>query len=480
MQELQTVIRGGTVVTAADTMVCDIGISGGVITALGKDLPRAAKEIDAAGLLVLPGGIDSHCHIEQYKKGSRIVPADTFESGTTSAAFGGTTSVICFAPHYKGSALTPSVEEYHRLATKSVVDYSFHLIVTDPTPAVLAELPPLIAAGHRSIKVFMTYEASRLDDAQVIAVLATARENQAFVTVHAENDAAIAWMTRRLEAAGKITAPYHAISKPPLVEREATHRIIMMSELLDQPLQVFHVTCAEAVEEIRRGQARGLKVFAETCPQYLTLTAAALDKPGFEGAKAICSPALREQADIDALWQAIRDGVIGVVSSDHAPTNYGGSAGKQAFGTDASFSKVPNGVPGLETRLPLLFSEGVVKGRIDLQQFAAITATNPAKLFGLYPRKGSIAIGMDADIAIWDPKATRRIANAELHHAVDYTPYEGMEVTGWPVAALVRGTAVVQDGKRGVDPGFGQFLPRDPYPLMQPRGVFPTSFNPFA
>lgn len=480
MQAFDTVIRGGTMVTASDTARCDIGVRDGVIAALGLDLPAGQQEIDATGKLVLPGGIDSHCHIAQPKRGGPVVSADSFETGTTSAVFGGTTTVICFAPHFKGTALTPGVEAYHALARQSVIDYTFHLIITDPMPQVLAELPALIRAGHRSIKIFMTYEASRLDDAQVLAVLATARAEGAFVTVHAENHDAIRWMTERLESAGLTTPPYHAISKPPLVEREAIHRIIMMAELLDQPIQIFHVSCAEGVEEIRRAQARGLKIFAETCPQYLAFTAEALDRPGFEGAKAICSPALRDSADQQALWQAIRDGVLGVVSSDHAPTRYAGADGKQAFGTDAPFSKVPNGVPGLETRLPYLFSEGVVKGRIDLQQFVAITATNPAKLFGLYPRKGSIAVGMDADLAVWDPTITRRLTNADLHHAVDYTPYEGMEITGWPVTMLVRGVVAVQDGQRGVEPGFGRFLPRDTYPAMQPRGVFPTRFNPFA
>ncbi|WP_431281401.1 dihydropyrimidinase [Humitalea sp. 24SJ18S-53] len=480
MQSFDTVIRGGTVVTATDTSRCDVGIRDGRIVALGLDLPQGAREIDATNRLVMPGGVDSHCHIEQPKPGGPVKSADTFESGTTSAAFGGTTSVICFAPHFKGTALTPGVEDYHRRARQAVIDYSFHLVIADPTPDVLRELPPLIKAGHRSLKLFMTYDASRLNDREVLDVLALARTESAFVVVHAENHDAIRWMTARLEAAGHTAPRFHAVSKPALVEREAVHRVIALAELLDQPIQIFHVTCAEAVEEIRRAQARGLKIFGETCPQYLGLTADALDRPGFEGAKAICSPALRTTADQEALWQGIRDGVLGVVSSDHAPYRYAGPDGKQAYGMDAPFTKVANGVPGLETRLPFLFSEGVVKGRIDLQQFVAITATNPAKLFGLYPRKGSIAVGMDADIAVWDPTLTRTLTAADLHHAVDYTPYEGMELTGWPVTTLVRGTVVVGEGKRQVEPGYGAFLPREPYPAMQPRGVFPTEFNPFA
>ncbi len=480
MQPYDLVIRNGTVVTAVDSTLCDVGVRDGKIVALGSGFSSAVREIDATGKLVLPGGVDSHCHIEQ-PRADGTANADTFESATTSAAFGGTTCVICFSPQFKGHGITERAEDYHARARKAVIDYSFHIIVTDPTPEVIDnELPPLVAAGHRSIKMFLTYEPSFLTDGQVLTVLAAARKNQAFVVIHAENHEAIKWMTARLEAAGLTDAKYHAWAKPALVEREAIQRVIALAELVDVPIQIFHVSSEEGAEEIRRAQGRGLKVFGETCTQYLAFSAADLDRPGQEGSKFLCSPAPRSAADQAALWKHIRLGTLGVVSSDHAPYQFEGPKGKQAIAKVSPFSRIPNGVPGLETRMPYLMSEGVRKGRIDLQTFVAITATNPAKLFGLHPRKGSIACGMDADIAIWDPGLTRTVRNAELHHAVDHTPYEGMVLTGWPVTTLVRGQLVMDAGKRLAEPGFGAFQPRGTYPLMMPRGVFPTPFDPFG
>jgi dihydropyrimidinase len=474
------IIRNGSVVTATDTSHCDIGITDGGIAALGLHLGPATREIDATGKLVLPGGIDSHCHIEQ-PRADGTTNADSFESATTSAAFGGTTCVICFSPQFKGHGIADRAADYHERAKKAVIDYSFHIIITDPSPTVIdEELPPLVAAGHRSIKFFMTYEPSFLTDGQVLTVLSAARKNQAFVVIHAENHEAIKWMTARLEAAGLTDAKYHAWAKPALVEREAIQRVIALAELVDVPIQIFHVSSEEGAEEIRRAQGRGLKVYGETCTQYLAFTAADLDREGQEGSKFLCSPALRYPADQEALWKHIRLGTLGVVSSDHAPYQFEGPKGKQAIALDAPFSKIPNGVPGLETRMPFLFSEGVLKGRIDLQTFVAITATNPAKLFGLHPRKGSIACGMDADLAIWDPTLSRTVTNAGLHHAVDHTPYEGMTLTGWPITTLVRGQVVIDGGARLAGPGHGQFQPRGTYPMMQPRNVFPTPFDPHA
>ena len=473
------VIRGGTVATAADVVKCDVAVSDGVVVALGRDLPRGEREIDASGRLVLPGGVDSHCHIEQLgSSGGRN--ADSWTSGTISAACGGTTTVICFSPTRKGGTVKAEAERYHELAKKAVIDYSFHIIVNDPNERVMAELPELIETGHRSIKLFMTYDNNYVDDAAILKVFALAREHGAFVTVHAENHEAIKWMTQRLVETGHTGMKYHAWAKPPVVEREAVHRVIALAELVDLPIQIFHVTCAEAAEEIRRAQQRGLKVFGETCTQYLVLTADDLDRPGFEGAKFVCSPAPRTEADQEALWNALRTGVLGVVSSDHAPYRYDDPQGKRMHGTDAPFSRVPNGVPGIETRMPILFSEGVVKGRIDLPTFVALTATNPAKLFGLHPQKGTIAVGADADIGIWDPHRTVRITNEMLHHQADYTPFEGMEVTGWPVMTLSRGRLVWDHGKVLAEPGQGRFLARKPYDYIRPRGAFPTPFDPIV
>ncbi len=478
MQTFDLIIRNGTVMTAVDSTLCDVGIRDGKVVALGTTLGSAAREIDVTGKLVLPGGIDSHCHIEQ-PRADGTTNADNFESATTSAAFGGTTCVICFSPQFKGHGIAERATDYHERARNAVIDYSFHIIITDPSPTVIEqELPPLVAAGHRSIKFFMTYESSFLTDGQVLTVLAAARKNQAFVVIHAENHEAIKWMTARLEAAGLTDAKYHAWAKPALVEREAIQRVIALAELVDVPIQIFHVSSAEGAEEIRRAQGRGLKVYGETCPQYLAFCAADLDRPDQEGSKFLCSPAPRYAADQEALWHHIRVGTLGVVSSDHAPYQFDGAKGKRAIARNAPFGKIPNGIPGLETRMPYLFSEGVGKGRIDLHTFVAITATNPAKLFGLHPRKGSIACGMDADIAIWDPDLSRTVTNADLHHAVDHTPYEGMSLKGWPVTTIVRGQIVMDAGVRLGTPGFGQFQPRGSYPLMMPRNQFPTPFNP--
>ncbi len=478
MAPFDLVIRNGTVATASDVTSCDIGIAGGVVTALGRGLGPATREIDATGRLVLPGGVDTHVHVEEPPK-PPLRNADSFDTASASAVAGGTTTMICFARQPRGGSLAESVAAYHRLAEASRIDYAFHLILTDPRPEMLqAELPALVAAGHRSLKIFLTYPDARLTDGEALRVLAAARRLGAIVCVHAEHHELIEFYRDALLAAGLTAPKYHGWVKPMVVERECTHRIIAMAEALDVPIQVFHVSGAESAEEVARGQARGLKVWAETCPQYLTLTTADMDRPGFEGAKYIFSPAARSAADHEALWAAIRAGVIGNVSSDHAPARYEGPDGKMAFGTDAPFSRIHNGLPGLATRLPVLFSEGVAKGRIDLSTFVAITATNPAKLFGLHPRKGTIAIGSDADIAIWDPAKQVTITNALLHHGSDYTPYEGMQVTGWPVTTLVRGEIACDDNTITTPAGGGRFLARDPYPLIAPRGVFPGPFNP--
>ncbi|MDW6023182.1 dihydropyrimidinase [Mesorhizobium sp. BAC0120] len=479
MTEFDLVIRGGTVATASDVFAADVGIANGLIVALGRDLGVARQEIDARGRLVLPGGVDTHCHIEEPPAG-KVRNADTFSSATASAAAGGTTTVIPFCMQEKGGVITPSLRDYHRKAEQAMIDYSFHLIITDPSDAALAELPGLIEEGHRSLKIFLTYDNMVLDDAETLKVLALARRCGALVCIHAENHAAIAFLTEALERAGLTQPKYHAWAKPVAVEREACHRVISLAELVDTPIHIFHVSGVEPAEEIRRAQQRGLKVFAETCPQYLMLTADDLDKPGFEGAKFLCSPAPRTQADKEALWGFLRDGTLSVFSSDHAPNRFDDRHGKKVEGEDAPFSVVPNGVPGLETRLPILFSEGVSSGRIDLPNFVALSATNPARLFGLHPRKGAIAVGADADIAIWNPDRKVKIRNANLHHQVDYTVYEDVEVTGWPEITLSRGEIVCWEGEIVGHPGRGRFVPRAPYEHIAPTGRFVTPFDPVS
>jgi dihydropyrimidinase len=449
MTPLDLVVRNARVATAADVFECDIGISGGRIAALARGLPVGAKEIDAAGRWVLPGGVDGHCHLDQpMSDGSTM--ADDFRSGTRSAACGGTTTVIPFACQIKGQSLRAAVDDYHRRAAgKALVDYAFHLIVSDPTPDVLQrELPQLIKEGYTSFKIYMTYDDLKLDDRQILDVLAVARRHGALPMIHAENTDCIAWLTERLLADGHTAPKFHAQSRPMLVEREATHRAIALAELVDLPVLIVHVSGREAVDQIRWAQGQGLKVYAETCPQYLFLTAddlEASEEDAYRGLKCICSPPPRDKANQQVIWNALKGCVFQVFSSDHAPFKLEGPTGKRTAGPDAPFNRVPNGIPGLETRLALLFSEGVLGGRIDIHTFVALTSTNPAKLYGLYPRKGSIAVGADADLVVWNDGLDLEITNQMLHHEVDYTPYAGRRLRAWPALTLSRGE-VVWDG----------------------------------
>ena len=457
------VIRGGTIVTAAEVARADVGIRDGRVVAIAEKLSAGERSIDAGGKLVMPGGVDAHCHLDQPQApglaSAGAVMADGFRSGSISAVFGGTTTIVPFCVQHRGQSLTAAVADYHRRADgEAVIDYAFHLIVSDPTAAVLGqELPALIQRGHTSLKVYMTYEALHLSDRQILDVLATARRERAIVLIHAENHEILTWLTDQLEMQGRTAPKDHAASRPLAVEREATHRAVTLAEIVGAPMVIVHISGGDPLDEVRRARARGLTVIAETCPQYLLLTAADLDLPDMEGAKVMCSPPPRDSAAQASLWRGIVDGTVDIVNSDHAPYRFDGE-GKLRAGPHPPFRKVANGVPGIETRLPLLFSEGVVKGRIDLSRFVALTATNNAKLYGLHPRKGSIAIGADADIAIWDPEKRVVIRNDNLHHNVDYTPFEGFEVQGWPETMLSRGEIVVDAGVLAGKPGRGRFL----------------------
>ncbi|MCA0922645.1 dihydropyrimidinase [Pseudooceanicola nanhaiensis] len=456
-----TIIRGGRVSTASDTFDSDIAIRDGKIVALGHDLGEAAEVIDASGLWVLPGGIDSHVHISQ-PSGEGIVMADDFESATRSAVIGGNTMLLPFCLQERGDSLRQAVTDYHAKAEGACyTDVSFHLIITDPTPSVLGqELPALVADGYTSFKVFMTYEGMALTDMEMLKVMAVARDTGALVMVHAENYDMIRFMTEQLEAAGMTAPRHHATSRPIVVEREATHRAISLAELSDIPLMVVHVSNREATEEIRRAQSRGLNIRGETCPQYLVLTEDDLDGLNMEGAKYVCSPPPRDLDSQKACWEGLQQGVFNVYSSDHSPFRYDDPAGKLFPKGRTSFRWVPNGIPGVGARLPILFSEGVVKGRIDINRFVALTATNHAKTYGLYPRKGTIAIGADADITLWDPEKRQTLTHALLQDGADYTPYEGMEITGWPVTTMVRGKTVVRDGALQDAKGHGEHISR--------------------
>ena len=442
------IIRGATVVTGDDARVCDIGIADGRIAALALALDdKSAAVDDGRGLIALPGGIDSHVHISQ-PSGPGVVMADDFDSATRAAAFGGNTTVMPFCLPAGNESLREAVANYVALAKGNChIDVAIHLIVKSTDPVTLGQdLPALHAAGFTSFKVFMTYAGMALSDRQILEVLKVARELGAAVMVHAENEDAIEYLRDEAEREGRTGPMMHARTRPVPVEREATHRALSLAEIAGVPITIVHVSNGEALDEIRRARLRGQTVHAETCPQYLTLTADDLDRAGFEGAKYVCSPPPRDTAAQAACWAGIELGDFDLYSSDHCPFRFADPRGKDAPGARASFRNIPNGIPAIETRLPILFSEGVIKGRISLPHFARITATNHARLYGLAPRKGMIAVGADADIVLWDPTITRTITQSHLHHGADYTPWEGFAVTGWPVATYLRGTPLIRDG----------------------------------
>ncbi len=478
MAEFDLVVRAGRVATASDITNCDVGIKNGRVVALAEDLGAGEREIDASGKLVLPGGIDSHVHIEQMSSAG-IVNADDFYSGTVSAAFGGNTTIIPFAAQQRGESLRQVVQDYHACAEpKAVIDYAFHLIISDPSEQVLGqELPALIEDGYTSFKVYMTYDLLQLDDFEMLQVMEVARGHGAMMMVHAENYDVIRWMTAKLLEKGNRAPKYHAMSHPRLAEGEATNRAINLAQLVDVPMLVVHVSAEDAMERIRWAQGKGLKIYGETCPQYLFLTADDLDKPGAEGAKFCCSPPPRDAGNQEVIWRGLVNGTFQVFSSDHAPYRYD-ETGKLHAGPDPSFKEVANGVPGIELRMPLLFSEGVGKGRIDLNRFVALTSTNAAKIYGLYPRKGTIAVGSDADIAIWDPEHEVTVTADSIHDNVGYTPYEGRTIRGWPTTVINRGRIVVEGGALHVERGSGAFLPCDKPEAARPLGRMVPEVNP--
>jgi len=467
-------ISGGTVVLPEGPARTNVGVRNGLIAHIGPQALQARKIIDAAGRLVLPGGVDSHCHMDQQPWAGRS-SADDFRSGTLSALCGGNTTVMPFAMQMRGQSLRAIVDDYHRRAgSKAHIDYGFHLIVGDATTHVLTrELPELIEQGCTSIKLYLTYEGLKLDDYEILSVLELARREGVMVMVHAENDACIRWLTDRLLEMRKTELRYHVTAHPEIGEREAAYRAISFAELLDTPILIVHVSSGIVVEEVRRAQARGLPIFAETCPQYLFLSSEDIDTVDMSGAKCVCTPPPRGRANQPDMWRGLLDGTLAVFSSDHSPWNY---SDKIAGGPHKPFSDVINGIPGIETRLPLLFSATQPEQRLTLNQFVDITTTTPAKLYGLYPRKGVIALGSDADFAIWDADRRVTIRNEMLHHAVDHTPYEGMQVTGWPVVTISRGEVLCADGEVTSKAGRGNFL-RCERPFSRKPGFAPV-FGP--
>lgn len=454
----ELLIRGGTLVTASESVEADLLLRGGKIEARGGDLQTDGEVVDATGQLVMPGGIDTHVHLAHPIDRMGIETADDFYSGTVAAACGGVTTIIDFALQRRGDGLMQALERRDRQARgQAVVDYGFHVIVTDVRPEVLAEIPACIEAGFPSFKIYMTYSDKIVRDDALLRILEVTASEGGLVYLHCENDCAINHLIERFLAAGKTQPAFHASSRPPQVEDEATYRAIMLAELTGASICVAHVTSAAAMGHVDRARRRGLAVVCETCPQYLVLTESEYrcDR-GFEAAKFVCSPPLRDAEHGEALWRGLSDGSIQQVASDHAPFDF---AEQKQRGRD-DFTSIPNGLPGIETRLPLLFSEGVDKGRINVNQFVALVATNPAKMFGLYPRKGSLQEGADADLVLIDPQRDVEIDHARLHSRVDYNPYQGMRLRGVPTLTLSRGEVVSRLGEPTAERGRGELLSR--------------------
>jgi dihydropyrimidinase len=456
-----TIIKNGTVVTATDTYIADVAIANGKVSAVGASLPadNASKIIDASNKLVLPGGIDVHTHLDMPFGGT--TSADDFETGTRAAAFGGTTTLIDFAIQYKGQQLRQAFDTWmSKAASKAVCDYAFHCIVTDVSGGQLSEMNDLVREGVTSFKLFMAYPGVfMLDDGSIFKALQNTAKNGALVCMHAENGSAIDVIVQQALAEGKKAPKYHALTRPTTAEAEAVGRAIALAEMAGAPLYIVHLSCNDALEKIREARDRGLPVYAETCPQYLYLSLENMDAPGFEGAKYVFTPPLREKWHQEKLWNGLKRDHLQVVSTDHCPFCF---KEQKEMGRD-DFTKIPNGGPGVEHRMSLIYSGGVASGRFSANRFVELVSTTPAKLFGLYPRKGTIAVGSDADLVIFDPTRKHTISAATHHMRVDYSMFEGIQVTGMADVVLSRGRVVV-DGDRFLGKaGQGEFLRRATY-----------------
>ena len=462
---MRTVIKGGTVVTASDTYVADVLIEDETIAQIGRDLAGEVT-IDATGKYVIPGGIDVHTHLEMPFGGT--VSSDDFFTGHRAAAFGGTTTHIDFAIQPHGATLRETFDLWSaKAAGKAAIDYGFHIAITDLPDSVMAEIPHCAEWGVTSLKLFMAYKgALQVDDATLFRAMGQAAEHGLLIMVHAENGDAIDILVRQALAAGRVEPAYPALTRPPELESEATYRAIRLAEVAGAPLYIVHLTTEGALEAVRDARGRGRPIYAETCTQYLFFTKDDLARPGFEGAKWVCSPPFREVRDQDLLWRGVADDALQVISTDHCPFWFAGGQDGRTGGKElgrGDFSKIPNGCPGIEDRLMVLYARGVRGGRFSLNRWVELCCTNPAKLFGLYPRKGAIAPGSDADLVVWDPAATRTLGVAGQHQRTDYNLYEGMEVTGVPSVVLSRGRVLVRDGAWRGEQGAGRFVPRLPF-----------------
>lgn len=453
--ELDKVITGGTIVTADDTYQGDIGIAGEKIVAIGLELD-APEKIDASGKLVMPGGLDVHTHLDMPFGGT--VTADDWASGTTAAICGGTTCLIDFAIQDFGKSLRAGVDEWFRRSEgNAAIDFAFHTIVRELHESHLAEMDALVKEGITSFKLFMAYPGVfMVDDATIFKAMLRTKDNGGLICMHAENGGVIDTLVERALKEGHTEPKWHALTRPMSAEAEATRRAIALAEMAEVPVYIVHLSAGDAMEEVRRARERGLPVYAETCPQYLFLSYDDYERPGFEGAKFVMSPPLRPKGNEERLWRGLQTDALQAVSTDHCSFCM---KEQKELGRD-DFSKIPNGAPGIENRMMLMYDGGVRAGRISANRFVELTSTKPAKIFGLYPRKGSITVGADADLILWDPEAKWTIS-AETHRMkADYSAYEGREVTGIPDSVFLRGERVVQDKKFVGRVGQGRFIQR--------------------
>lgn len=455
----ELLIRGGTVVTSTHSRIADVRIRDGRIAEISEHLTTTGRVIDATGHLVMPGGIDTHTHLDHPIGRLGIKTADDFHTGTVAAAFGGVTTILDFSLQAKGESLRSARDRrLGEIEPNAVIDYGFHTIVTDVNDAVLAEVPELVESGFPSFKVYMTYGDKKVDDERLIPLLEATAAHGGLVYLHCENDCAVTHLIEQHLARGDKGPAFHATSRPPLVEAEATNRAIMHAELAGAPICIAHVTSAGAAGHVAEARARGVPVAAETCPQYLVLDESVYDPgAGCEVAKFVCSPPMRERSHVDALWKALADGTIQQISSDHAPFRF---QDQKTNGCE-NFTQIPNGLPGIETRLPLAFTNGVAEGRISAERFVELTATGPARIFGLRD-KGRIEVGADADLIVVDPERQITIDPSVLHSNVDYSPYQGMRLAGFPTWTVSRGDVIVDEGEAVMPQGRGRLATRTP------------------
>ncbi len=456
---MDLVIRHGTLVTASDTVTADLGIADGKIAQIGGILSGAERELDATGMLVMPGGIDVHTHMDMPFMGTST--SDDFLTGTQAAAAGGVTSFIDFAIQSPETSLLETLEIWkQKAASKAVIDYSFHLAVTRWDDTIPEQVKTLVELGFPSLKVFMAYKgALMLEDAGLLQLLQTSRDLGSLVMVHAENGDAVYTLQKQALARNETAPKHHALTRPRVVEGEATARAIALAEVAGAPLYVVHVSCQEAMDAIAAARRRDLPIYGESCPQYLgVISVDDYERPGFDGAKFVCSPPLREREQAGHLWSGLTANLLQAVSSDHCPFRL-----DQKRAGEDDFTLIPNGVPGIETLIPLVWTLGVQGGHISPNRFVELISTAPARLFGLAPRKGSLAVGADADIMIFDPQRKVTLHHSGLHQNLDYTPYQGFEVSGYPVTTISRGDIVWHQGEVTASAGRGELVHRNPF-----------------